>query len=496
MCASPTEKCGVTAGAAGGNYDVAVVGGGIAGLVAARDVASAGLRVCVLERTDRLGGRVRAETLVGLPIELGAEAFATRGGAVETLLRELGLAESIVTPRAHPAWITTETEAYPLPMSGALGIPVHPLRAEARDILGVVGAVRLALEPWRRRSALPSGASLDEVVRERLGDRALEALVAPVVEGVYSASATTLRLDVHPELAREYARTGSLLRAARSARASNTAAGGAVRSLAGGMSLLVDRLIAALCTSGAEICLGVRQLTLTQRGDGVEKDWTARWAGGEVRATTVIVATPPAAVEIIGASRGSGETAAASETAFARDAAFTPATAVETVALVVEDARLDSAPRGTGALIRAGRGTHGAKALSHLTAKWAWLEEATAPGTHVLRLSYGSRGVAPVTAKLSGEQAALRALDDASKVFGVRLDPDRITAHARARWTIPARTTHPDHTAAPDRSSVPAHSPIVTGEAYSGTGLASVIPHARSAARRAISTASMKGTAS
>ncbi|KUF08070.1 FAD-dependent oxidoreductase, partial [Leucobacter sp. G161] len=58
---------------------VAVVGGGVAGLVAARELALAGARVTVLEAAPELGGRVRAVELAGAPFDMGAEAFATRG---------------------------------------------------------------------------------------------------------------------------------------------------------------------------------------------------------------------------------------------------------------------------------------------------------------------------------------------------------------------------------------------------------------------------------
>ena len=57
--------------------DVLVIGGGVAGLVAARDLSQRGLRVTVLEARDRLGGRTWTRTLAGTDVvaEFGGTWF-------------------------------------------------------------------------------------------------------------------------------------------------------------------------------------------------------------------------------------------------------------------------------------------------------------------------------------------------------------------------------------------------------------------------------------
>lgn len=52
-------------------YDVIVVGGGFAGVTAARDLRRSGHRVLLLEGRSRLGGRVWTSEFCGMPVELG-----------------------------------------------------------------------------------------------------------------------------------------------------------------------------------------------------------------------------------------------------------------------------------------------------------------------------------------------------------------------------------------------------------------------------------------
>ncbi len=72
--------------------DVAVLGAGLAGLSAARDLALGGADVVVLEARDRPGGRVEAVELApGVSVQAGGEVIGSEHRAYLELVDELGL---------------------------------------------------------------------------------------------------------------------------------------------------------------------------------------------------------------------------------------------------------------------------------------------------------------------------------------------------------------------------------------------------------------------
>ncbi len=75
-------------------YDVLVVGAGIAGLVCARTLVDRGLRICLVEATHRVGGRILTERVGEQVLELGAEFVHGRPPELLALIAEAGLTVS------------------------------------------------------------------------------------------------------------------------------------------------------------------------------------------------------------------------------------------------------------------------------------------------------------------------------------------------------------------------------------------------------------------
>ena len=96
------------------DLEIAIVGGGAAGLAAAAALVEAGLRPTVLEARGRLGGRVWTEHVRGvpLPLELGAEFIHGDAPRTRALLADAG-AVAVDLSGEHWRWIARRGRAEP-----------------------------------------------------------------------------------------------------------------------------------------------------------------------------------------------------------------------------------------------------------------------------------------------------------------------------------------------------------------------------------------------
>lgn len=465
---------------------VVVVGGGIGGLVAARECAKVGMRVTLLEAQHELGGAIRRAELDGVTVDAGAESYATRGGHVRELIDELGLSDRSVTPNPAGAWLVGApgSDAAPLPKGGILGIPANPFADDVRRIIGWGGAWRAYVDRLRPPLTIGQERSLGTLVSKRMGTKVRDLLVAPVTAGVYSADPDDVDTEIAaPGLNEALTRTGSLsggvgqLLADRADRAKK-APGSAVEGLVGGMSGLVDALAVDLGELGAVIRTGVAVDGLVRDGEGWAVSFPASAADDEdpadetIAADAVIIATaePSARALLDRHATGLGAPGDAPQ--------------IEIVSLLIDSAELDSAPRGTGVLTVPRSRT--AKALTHATAKWAWLREAAAR-RHVVRVSFGAQGEPAATADLDDDAAARLALSEAEAMLGVPLPESVLVAAHRARFTQaqPASLIGSADRRREIRASVQRTPGLgVVGAWLSGTGLAQVVPDAKAEADR------------
>ncbi len=474
-------------GMTGAGDEMLVIGAGVAGLVAARELVLLGHRVRVLEASDRAGGQVEAALLDGLRIDVGADRFEPDEALVDHLAR-LDIAARLEHVAASRTWIrTAEGRTLPLPEPTWLGIPLSPLSADAVAIIGRSAGWRAQLDALQPGPVGAREASLGALVRRRLGDGALERLVAPVVLAARGAHPDHVPLAQVPGLAHHLLRENSLARAVARVRLEGAVPGQLDRPLAtleGGVAVLVDRLLAELDRFGVPVEFGVRVAhvapdhvvlenpgpsgpALGGQADPETGEQRDSEANPVVRRGRVLVAAPglvPAAPGEPGAS-WSG----------------TVATLVVDASARLEGALAGSAP-GVAVVVDPESGS-AVRSLDLPTARWAALR-AAAGGRAVVRVHYAD---AEAEHPIDPE----RARRDAEELLGASIPPAAVRAAAVRTWrtapvVVPASADQHnaavDGAADADADTSGAGVPVV-GEQIVGADLARIVAHARATAR-------------
>jgi oxygen-dependent protoporphyrinogen oxidase len=173
---------------------IAVIGGGIGGLVAARALIRAGVDAHVLEAAPRAGGVVGTSAIDGYVREHAASSFlGGPGNGAFALCQELGVAVDKASPRARARWIYLDGKLRALPRS--------PIDLVTSDLLTWRGKLDLLREPFRRAGD-GSDESVHAFATRRFGAEAARAMVSPFVTGVYAADAHAISLPAgFPRLA-------------------------------------------------------------------------------------------------------------------------------------------------------------------------------------------------------------------------------------------------------------------------------------------------------
>ena len=161
---------------------ILVVGGGVSGLAAARDLHEAGYEVAVLEAKDHLGGRVWTDRSAGVPLDMGANWIqGVRGNPITALADQLGL-ERVATD--WDRWLDYDADGTRDPLSGTqYNEWERVLRSYTREFVGRSpnATTQSMVDAARQAGDLPS-----------LDDRQLDYLLNSYVELEWAADASEL----------------------------------------------------------------------------------------------------------------------------------------------------------------------------------------------------------------------------------------------------------------------------------------------------------------
>lgn len=169
-------------------HHVVVIGAGAAGLAAARALQRAGLRVTVLERAARVGGRIRTEQAEGLTLDVGAVFLASFYRRTLALVAELGLAGDL-RPIPGRAAILRDGRLHTIWTSPRVALTrLVRLRSKLalQRVLAEVLRHSAALDLHAFHKAHPLDTeTAGDYARRALGQDALEYLIEPPLSGIF-----------------------------------------------------------------------------------------------------------------------------------------------------------------------------------------------------------------------------------------------------------------------------------------------------------------------
>ncbi|RFS82794.1 protoporphyrinogen oxidase [Actinomadura spongiicola] len=457
-----------------------VVGGGIAGLAAARELARGGVRVTVLEGSPLIGGKLRVSEIAGLAVDEGAESVLTRRPEALDLVRDLGRGDDLRAPGTTSSAILSRGALRRFPAGQVMGVPSDLRALAASRVLSPAGLARVPLDLVLPETPRGGDVSVAAYVGARLGREVVDRLVEPLLGGVFAGRVELLSFETALPAVAAAARTHrSLIGAAQGVRgASSKDSGPVFATLPGGLGTLPGLVADDVVAAGGTVRTGATVRELRRRDGGWRLTIGPTRAPEQLDADAVVIAVPAApAARLLKAD----------VPAAARELAGIEYASMAIVTLAYPAAAFPRLPKGSGYLVPAvesdpERGGRGVKAVTFSSVKWPHLRDRD-PGLIVVRCSIGRFGEER-TLQRSDTELADVAVAELAATCGVTGPPveTRVT-----RWGggLPQYNVgHADRVARVRAAVADQPGLAVAGAAYDGLGVPACVASAHAAATR------------
>lgn len=455
--------------------DVLVIGAGISGLSAAWRLRkeNSQLNVHVVDIADTVGGKLRAASLAGVPIDIGAEALLTRRPEALDLIDSLGLGDQMRFPGVLSATIALADGQHAMPMT-SMGVPTD---AESLAASGLLTADGVATVRNRRRGEVLTGdVSVAEAIGSRLGKEVVDRLVEPMLGGVYAGRADRLSLAATmPALYERMQQEPDVIEAAKvllPPKTADTPTMPVFTTLVdGGVSRLPGVIVQA---AGVPVHLRCPARSLRRTADGFAVEVGTGADPHLINARSVIVATGPSKAAQLLAGVAPDGSRALSEVPTASMAVL--AFAYRTTDLATPP------PSGSGFLVPVSTGTT-IKAATYVSNKWPHLVagETRREDLFLVRASVGRIGEEALLQRSDADLVAL-ARRDLALLAGISGQPCDVVVQ---RWggALPQYDVgHRHRVARVQRAVADVGGLAVAGATYQGVGVPACIASGQAAA--------------
>ena len=449
--------------------DVAVIGGGIAGLAAGYELSKRGVSFLVLERAPRVGGVILSESVDGFTIDGGPDALLIQKPQAIALCRELGLGDRLVgTKPPRIAYIQRGGRLHALPAASVLGIPTQIGPFVRTTLFSWPGKLRMGAELFIPPKRDEADESIGAFISRRFGHEAATYLAEPLLAGIHAGDVDRLSVRaLFPRLVEAERKHGSLLRAFRirnpqsSIRNPQSAIRndeGAFKSLPGGLSEMVHALANALGPT-------VRTRTGVDRisGQGPFRVHTA--TGDSIDARAVILATPAFATSALVRERDEELSRLAGGIAYASAA---------TIALAFARDQVRHPLTGSGFVVPRAEHT-GILAASWLSSKWP----DRAPVDRVLMRTFVGGARDPQAFERSDAELVQTSLSALRPLLGIDREPLFSRVYRWERANAQHEVGHLERIAAIERRLDRHPGLFITGSGFRGVGIPDCVADGR-----------------
>ncbi len=457
---------------------VVIIGAGISGLSTAyaieqqADAAGIEIQTVVVEKKDRTGGKIWSVKEEGYLCEWGPNGFLDNKPMTLELCDKLGIRQRLArsNDNARKRFIYSENVLHQLPENGPSFLK--------SDLISWPGKLRLACETLIPVYRGDDDETLAHFARRRLGEEALDKLIAPMVSGIFAGDPETMSLkSCFPRIYELEQQYGGLIRAmirlAKKKRAeikegkavaSAAGPGGILTSFVDGIQELTDVAAQSL---RAEVRTGVGVNGILPKKDGYELHLED---GGILEADIVVSAAPSHALK---------DMLAESIPAMSEKLAQIPYASMNVVCFGYPADSIGRDLDGFGYLIPKKEG------CNTLGTLWdSSIFPNRAPQGHVMLRSMMGGATNPSAIELSESEVKARVMGDLKRIMGITAEPSfvRIFRHQQA---IPQYVAgHGKRLQELDGLLAAYPGLILTGNAFYGVGLNDCVNASNKAADR------------
>ncbi len=454
--------------------DLAIVGGGIAGLAAAFEACKRGASCVVLEAAARPGGVILTESHDGFTIDAGPDALLAQKPAAIQLCQELGLGDRLMpTTPPRTAFVMRGGRLHPLPDASVLGIPTRLAPFATSSLFSPMGKLRMGLDLVIPASRSTADESIASFIGRRFGHEAVRYLAEPLLAGIHAGDVDRLSMDaLFPSLRAAERRHGSLIRAFRAARR-GAGGDGPFRSLPGGLGELVDALAGAL-PSDILRC-GARVKAIEPGTPFVVRVECAR----PVRTRQIIFATP---------AHVTARLIAPVDRDLTRLCEEIPYQSTVTVFLAYPRAAVTHPLLGNGFVVPRAEPGAGLMAATWVSSKWT----DRVPRGQVLLRGFMGGARDPDVVDWEDDHLIDVCRDQLSRILGISGAPRLVKLYRWVRATAQHEVGHLGRLAAIGDRLRRSPGLYLTGSGYRGTGIPDCVADGRRVAAEAIAAASRR----